>query len=317
MAVPDGKPVQSRITCPNCWHSFAPGDVLWISTDPGLVDDLVLGAKAARRFIPTHFDNEGNPLDECGKPCRGLACPRCHLEISRAVIELKSVPIAICGASSAEQFSFMASMALQLREVMPSHFHLSFADPEWQANLPLNESVDHLFLQMQGASEFVVRSEVDDPQIVNLSFDDHDVQLRRPFPFIIQPTGIVGSSSGSRSRLLFLYPIEGEYFRPRGMRPDRETGITSLARAAALIFLFNPSQDPRIRIALGSTDSGRPPLHMSEPLRQNVMLQEIARRIREFRGLATHQRIPEPCVVVLTNFDSWTSLLGWDRLKPD
>lgn len=317
MAVPDDKPVQSRITCPNCWHSLGLGDVLRISTDPGLVGDHVLGTKAARRFIPTHFDNEGNALDECGKPCHGLACPRCHLEISRAVIELKSVPIAICGASSAEQFRFIASMTLQLREVMPSHFHLNFADPEWQANQPLNESVDQLFLQTQDASEFAVRSGIDDRQLVNLNFGDYDVQLRRPFQFIIQATGIVASSSGSRSRILSLYPIEGEYFRPSGMRPDLETEITSLARAAAVIFLFNPSQHPRIRIALGSTGAGRPPLHVSEPLRQDVMLMGIARRIREFRGLATHQRAPEPCVVVLTNFDSWKSLLGWGRLKPD
>ena len=48
-----------RVTCPHCWHVFAPQQALWISQHPDLIGDARLGADHQQRFLPTRFTVEG------------------------------------------------------------------------------------------------------------------------------------------------------------------------------------------------------------------------------------------------------------------
>ena len=56
-APPDGNGTRrllARVTCPHCWHRFAPEDVLWVASHGALDTDPRLG-EAPRRFLPSRF----------------------------------------------------------------------------------------------------------------------------------------------------------------------------------------------------------------------------------------------------------------------
>ena len=57
-----GRRLMYRLTCPNCWHTFHPEEVLFISRHPDLLGDSVLGSEEYRRFLPTRFALSGEAL---------------------------------------------------------------------------------------------------------------------------------------------------------------------------------------------------------------------------------------------------------------
>jgi hypothetical protein len=61
-----------RITCPHCWHNFAPEDVLWVAAHQDLLGDPRLGPEQPQRFLPSRFDLDGNALDARGFSCGQL-----------------------------------------------------------------------------------------------------------------------------------------------------------------------------------------------------------------------------------------------------
>src|SRR5271166_2000016 len=94
-------PLSRTVTCANCWHTFRPDSVLWISVHQRLMGepqlDLGVGSNP-RRFFPERFDVEGRALDAEGAPCTKLACPRCRLQIPRASLEMPSVVLSLLGS---------------------------------------------------------------------------------------------------------------------------------------------------------------------------------------------------------------------------
>lgn len=88
----------NQVTCPHCWHVFAPEDSLWVSEHPDLVGDAKLGDMHAVRFLPSRFSHEGDAIDSEGYRATRLACPNCHLEIPRPLFQLPAVfySITVC-----------------------------------------------------------------------------------------------------------------------------------------------------------------------------------------------------------------------------
>ena len=69
----------SQVTCPHCWESFSPEDVLWISEHVDLLGDPLLGPEQQQRFLPSRFTMQGDAIDSKGMTCRSPGLPRCHL----------------------------------------------------------------------------------------------------------------------------------------------------------------------------------------------------------------------------------------------
>jgi hypothetical protein len=111
-----------------------------------LVGDPLLGSDAQQRFLPTRFDADGLAIDVKGVGCQQLACPRCHLIVPRAVVEMEPLFISILGAPAAGKSYFLAAMTWLLRSTLPKYFRLEFADADPQANLILNAYEEKLFL---------------------------------------------------------------------------------------------------------------------------------------------------------------------------
>ncbi len=108
----------SQVTCPHCWERFQPEQVLWISEHVDLLGDPLLGPEQEQRFLPSRFTLDGDAIDARGMTCRALACPRCHLPVPRAMLEMEPLPFdptqdlrfrAVCLGSEPRQAAQRAS----------------------------------------------------------------------------------------------------------------------------------------------------------------------------------------------------------------
>ncbi len=131
--------------CPYCWQKFTSQTLLYISQHPELLGDFRLGENEPTRFLPTRFRSDGSAIDAGGFPSRLLACPYCHREIPRVLIEVPMAYFA-CVSSPALQSEyhwdprrFLVSMLHSLRLILPPYFALHLTDADPKLNLPLLE----------------------------------------------------------------------------------------------------------------------------------------------------------------------------------
>ncbi len=68
---------------------------------------------------------------------RSLACPKCHLPIPRAMLEMESLFISILGAPASGKSYFLTAMTWQLRQILPLNFKIAFTDADPESNRAL------------------------------------------------------------------------------------------------------------------------------------------------------------------------------------
>ena len=135
-----------QVTCPHCWERFAPEQVLWISEHLDLLGDPFLGAESQQRFLPSRYTLEGDAVDPKGMTCRTMACPRCHLPIPRAMMEMEPLFVSILGAPASGKSYFLTAMTWQFRRTLPIRFKVGFTDADPASNRVLNDCEESLFL---------------------------------------------------------------------------------------------------------------------------------------------------------------------------
>jgi hypothetical protein len=308
-------PLIREVTCPNCWHTFPPESVLWIAVHPSLTGDPQLvvsaaGGRPQRRFIPERFDVEGRALDAERAPCTQLACPRCHLQIPRASLEMPNVVLSVLGAAGSGKSVFLTSMIFTMRQ-QASRLGLRFQDADLTLNKQLLDDERKMFLDpaaetYRSIDSAVKKTQLDDGRYRTTRIDGHEAKFVPPFTFLLAPTPEHPryAEADRLARLLCLYDNAGEHFQPGIDAADRPM-TRHLASSKGLIYVFDPTQDRRLRRQLGDGAAGG----FSGTERQDVVLYEAANRIREHAGIAQTSRIPQPLVVVLTKFDVWRPLV--------
>jgi hypothetical protein len=143
---------------------------------------------------------------------------------------------------------------------------------------------------------------------------DRRVNLPRPFLFTISPgEGHPNEDKkATLSRVLCLYDNAGESFMPGA---SETTGPVTghLARSEALLFCFDPTQDPRFRAECeGMSDDpqmtgvGHAKVKTS---RQDSILLEAINRVRQKAGMREDEKIGATLVVLVTKWDAWKQLL--------
>lgn len=308
------QPLLKLSSCPNCWSSFPPEHVLWISVHPKLHDDSVLpknalGDSEPRRFIPERFDPEGRALDAEGLPCTQLACPRCRLSLPRATLELPSTIISLLGAQGSGKSVFLASLVFAMRQKAAA-LGLRFQDADLSLNALLLEDERKLFHDVRSDeyrkfTEVVPKTQLGDSRYRTTVIDGQKAKYLFPFPFLISPSAGHPNEKEEKSlsRLLCLYDNAGEHFRP-GQDASEIPVTRHLAASRGLLFTFDPTADRRFIRELGGLNNERTGVE-----RQDVILVEAANRIREHASLSQMEKIPQPLVVVLTKFDMWRKLV--------
>lgn len=314
-------PVQlvTRTTCPHCWSAFAPEDVLWVAAHDELRGDLRLGEDAAQRFLPTRFTPEGAALDARGFPSQGLACPRCHLGIARPLLEYPPLFASIFGTPACGKSFLLAAMTWELRRAMPRDFALTFTDADPASNLILTDYERGLFLhadsdQFVPLANLIRKTELQGDLYDTVRYGDQVVHYPRPFTFTIRPTAHHKNAAATTQlgRVLCLYDNAGEHCLP-GSESTATAATRHWATSAILMFLFDPTQDARIRARLK-----RLPDRWTGTVvnRQETVLHEAASRVRRYLGLPPSARHETRLMVILTKWDVWADQIDDEPGEP-
>jgi hypothetical protein len=314
---PGSVPLRARVICPHCWHSYPPEESLWISQHPDLLGDARLGSDHQLRFSPTRFTVEGDAIDARGFSCQGLACPRCHLPIPRALVEIQPLFLSILGAPASGKSYFLTCMTWLLRKTFPQRFCLSFGDADPASNRSLNDYEERLFLsQNRKQLAALDKTALEGDLYSTVLFNGQSVTYPRPFVFALKPhDNHPNHAAVSRlSRAICLYDNAGEHFLP-GQDTASVPVTRHLALSRVLFFLFDPTQDPRFRHACEGKSQDPQMLDRARTSRQESVLLEAAERIRRYTGLAQNAKHQRPLVVVVTKFDAWSSLLDGPELN--
>ncbi len=312
-----GLPLRSRVTCPHCWAAFSPDQALWIAQHPDLIGDPRLGPDEPQRFLPTRFDVAGGAIDAKGFACHELACPRCHLSIPRAMLQMEASFLSILGAPACGKTYFLASMTWRMRTSLPRDFALAFADADTSFNHYLNEYESQQFLSTDpDRPVFLDKTEEQGHLYDTVLFDEQAVNYLRPFVFTLKPLELHphANRAAAVSKVLCLYDNAGESFLP-GQDTAARPVTRHLALSDALLFLFDPTQDVRFRRAcpdmISDPEMAARTQHSD---RQETVLQEAAQRVRRYAGLAENAQHKKPLIVVVTKCDCWLPLLEMPEL---
>ncbi|MEE2826920.1 MAG: hypothetical protein VYE64_09855 [Planctomycetota bacterium] len=192
-----------------------------------------------------------------------------------------------------------------------SSFRIRFDDADPRLNAFLMDYEEKFFLAAEDDKWVTLpKTEPEGDLYVPVMIDERPVLLARPFVFGVQP--LQGhphlNQTNKLSRLLCMYDNAGEHFLP-GEDSASRPGTGHLARSEVLLFLFDPTQHPRLRAALRkqSTD---PQLNAQRPTyQQHQILLEAANRIRRHSQLGQNEQLKKPLVVILTKYDVWGKLL--------
>lgn len=305
--------ILQKLTCPHCWNVFPPDQILWISQHAELLGDPALGAEAAVRFMPSRFNARGEALDGRDVPCQHLACPRCHLELPRAVIEAEPLFMSIIGAPASGKSHLLASMTWALRRLLPERFSLAFNDADTLSNHILAGYEQTLFFADDTNLPVAIqKTELHGELYDQVRLGQQIISLPRPFLFTLRHTGrAIGQTDAARMRVMCLYDNAGEHFHP-GMDSLSSPGTQHLAKSRVLLFLFDPTQNPRFRDHC-RTFSFDPQLYgASRTERQETILTESAQRVRRYVGLSPHKKHDRPLLVIVSKADIWAPLLKAD-----
>lgn len=310
-------PLRAQIACPHCWHNFPPEECLWISQHPDLLGDPRLGQDHQIRFLPTRFTVEGDAIDARGFACQGLACPRCHLPIPRALFEMQSIFLSILGAPASGKSYFLTTMTWLLRQTLPRSFSLSFGDADPASNRSLNENEERLFLnEDQGRLVALDKTALEGDLYDTVLFSGHSISYPRPYIFSLKPLDNHPNykAMSKLSHGVCLYDNAGEHFLP-GQDTTSSPVTRHLALSRAMFFLFDPTQDPRFRRACAGRANDPQMGDRARTSRQEMVLLEAADRVRRYTGLPQKSRHQRPLVVVTTKYDAWSALLNRTALE--
>ena len=298
-----------HVTCPNCWHRFPPEQILFIARHESHIGDEIVGPAGYQRFLPTRFDLAGDAIDARGLTCQQLACPRCHLEISRPLIEMPPLFVSVVGGPGSGKSYMLASITWMLRQ-QAGAFGFGFSDGDPTANRELQTYEELLFLSGDPESPVSLRkTELAGEQLYqSIVLDGQRLTFPRPFQFTLVSSNQHMKRRHTYNRALVLYDNAGEHFQP-GEDTTGSPVTRHLSESAATLFLFDPTQDPRFRDACRFDDPqlkhGVRPDGIGPVMRQEAILSELAARVRRYRGLGQTAKVEKPLIMVLAKADIW------------
>jgi hypothetical protein len=311
-------PLVKLVTCPHCWHEFRPEQVLWVAQHEELLGDSVLKEEPLR-FLPSRFTLDGQAIDARGMTCTTLACPACHLVIPRVLLENGITFISIIGSAGSGKSNFLATMTWELRQRLARDFGIIFADGDKEANWIVNRYEETLFLPEDPERPIVLdKTRTQGDLYRSVTINGQETQLPKPFLFSLHPAanhprGGGASRRARLGRIVCLYDNAGEHFNV-----GQDTALTPvtrhLSRSKVLMFLLDPTQDPRFRARCKPISHDPQILEPLQTVRQETILSEAAIRFRKHASLSNYQKAGRPLLVLVAKSDIWSSLIEGEDL---
>ena len=185
-------------------------------------------------------------------------------------------------------------------------------DVDAVANQWLNDYEEKLFFQAD-ANDFqiIAKTDMQAPSVYRqVSLNNMPVTLPLPALFSIHADSIREDSAKlSKNRTLILYDNAGEHFQA-GADSAAAPGTKHLLHAEGILFLFDPTEDPRFRSVLNKEAAGG--LISSRIHRQDVLLVEMISRIRKYSGMSSTERIRKTVMVGISKADLLKHFLPFD-----
>lgn len=308
---PDRQPVRlvGQAVCPHCWERFEPTNILWVARHEDHRGDPYLSADEMMRFRPSRFTPDGNAIDPAGMVCHELACPQCHLIVPRRLLENRQATFSLVGVPGSGKSYLLASMAWQLRRLLPQRFGLRFADVDPRLNAIINDYEETLFLQEDpDRPVYIDKTQLHGSHYDQVRLKGQPTLLAHPFLFSIDAP----DDAPEAARVLCFYDNAGEHFYAGG-DTTLAPGSRHVALADTLMFLFDPLQDARFRERCRAF-SNDPQLQLSSRAqRQDTVLTEAAERVRRYAGLSPRLKLSQPMIVLVGKADVWCrELVGED-----
>ena len=290
--------------CPYCRTVSDIGDVLSVSVSPNLLGDSVLGEGEQSRFAPTNFTDNGLALDAEGGVCTDIACPCCHMSIPQDLMQLEQVVMSVVGTAGAGKSVFLASSIWQCRQLLKLKFGIGFRDlaPSWNTWIRAYE--EKLFFQQDDTK--LQQIEKTDLQASNISrsvnLGGESVLLPTPSYFRLD-----GGKSDSGEKSFVVYDCAGEHFLPGA---DVHSSLVTLHTLSAdsILFLFDPSADPRMRPLL---DRGNGTASNYAQM-QDVLLAELAAKSKKYMGNRGGRKLKQPLLFAISKADMLRNELPMD-----
>src|SRR5262249_36292535 len=158
-------------------------------------------------------------------------------------------------------------------------------------------------------ADLIRKTELQGELYDTVMYGNQSVSYPRPFLFTLQTleNHVKYASDHRLARILCLYDNAGEHFQP-GQDSTGSPVTQPLARSRLLMFLFDPTQDPRFR---RQCFEGRVAASLAgnRTSRQESVLHEAAARVRRYTSLSHNDKHNRPLIVVVTKFDVWAHLL--------
>ncbi len=228
--------------------------------------------------------------------------------------------LSIAGAPASGKSYFLTSMIWRLRKIFARDFCLSFTDADATMNKRIREYESIQFLGSDPNKIVAIEKTEAQGDIYNLTrVSGQEVFLAQPFTFAISPMPNYPSpeTGASIGQTVCFYDNAGESFLP-GSDHASQPVTRHLATSDAILFLFDPTQDPRFQKActkavedpqMNPTLGGQ--VRRSE-VRQETVLTEMITRIRAHARLSAQAKHKAPLVIVLTKVDAWRQLANFD-----
>ena len=290
--------------CPYCRTVSDIGDVLSVSVSPSLLGDTVLGEGEQSRFAPTNFTDNGLALDAEGGVCTEIACPCCHMAIPQDLLQLDQIVMSVVGTAGAGKSVFLASSIWQCRQLLRMKFGVGFRDlaPTWNTWIRAYE--EKLFFQQDDTK--LQQIEKTDLQASNIS---RSVNLRGESVLLPTPSyfRLDGGKSGDAERCMVVYDCAGEHFLPGA---DVHASLVTLHTLSAdsILFLFDPSADPRLRPML---DRGSGTASNYAQM-QDVLLAELVAKSKKYMGNRGGRKLKQPLLFAVSKADMLRNALPSD-----
>ncbi|MDR0610952.1 MAG: hypothetical protein LBG58_12630 [Planctomycetaceae bacterium] len=312
--------IKPQISCPHCWYEFPTDQILFISESPDLLGDSKLGDIEQLRFLPYRFNLDGAALDSHGVKCYKLACPNCHLQIPRPLLNMPGFFISIAGAPASGKSYFFASMVWQLRKTMTLDFCMNFTDADPTMNKRIREYETKQFMGGHHPNQPVVieKTDIQGDIYNNTLIDGHLTSLAQPFSFTISPLPNYPFPKQAEriAQTVCMYDNAGESFLP-GADHVTQPVTRHLATSDAILFLFDPTQDLRFK-NMCKQPVNDPQMNSSlggdvrkSEVNQSTVLTEIITRIKAHAHLSANEKINVPLIIVLTKLDAWFQLANF------
>ena len=290
--------------CPYCRTVSDIGDVLSVSVSPSLLGDTVLGEGEQSRFAPTNFTDNGLALDAEGGVCTEIACPCCHMAIPQDLLQMDQIVMSVVGTAGAGKSVFLASSIWQCRQLLRMKFGVGFRDlaPTWNTWIRAYE--EKLFFQQDDTK--LQQIEKTDLQASNIS---RSVNLRGESVLLPTPSyfRLDGGKSGDAERCMVVYDCAGEHFLPGA---DVHASLVTLHTLSAdsILFLFDPSADPRLRPML---DRGSGTASNYAQM-QDVLLAELVAKSKKYMGNRGGRKLKQPLLFAVSKADMLRNALPSD-----